>query len=191
VLNEDRIAPAHGFGTHPRRDMEMLTWVLEGALRHEDSLGTRAILKPGALQRLSAGTGVLHSEFNASDTEALHVLQIWMAPARLRLAPGYEQRTFAAAERRGRLTLLASADGRDQSVRVHQDVAVYALWLDAGDAVAHALAPDRRAWVQVTRGSVQLNGLELKTGDGAAVEGTGSLELGSSVASETLLFDLA
>jgi redox-sensitive bicupin YhaK (pirin superfamily) len=191
VLNEDRVAPAHGFGTQPHRDLEILTWVVGGALRHEDSLGTRSIVKAGDLQCLSAGTGVLHSEFNASDSAPLHLLQVWIAPVRQRLAPAYQQRTFAAAARHGRLVLIASADGRNGSVRVNQDVAIYTASIAARQALTHYSAADRHIWVQVTRGSVQLNGVDLRAGDGAAIENVETLQLSALSAAEALLFDLA
>lgn len=191
VLNEDRIAPSHGFGLQPRRDLEILTWVLAGTLRHDDSLGTSALVHAGSLQRLTAGTGVLHSEFNASDTEPLHLLQAWITPARLRTAPAYEQRTFDPRERCGRLSPIASRDGRNGSVRLQQDLYVYAGELAPGDVLTHTMAPDRHAWIQVTRGRIQLNGVELKAGDGAGVAACTTLELCALSASDTLLFDLA
>ena len=190
VLNEDRIAPAHGFGMQPQRDMEMLTWVLAGTLRHEDSLGTRSILNPGDVQRLTAGTGVLHSEFNASDSEPLHLLQAWITPSRTRRSPSYERRTFNTDERRGQLALIASSDGRAGSMTIDQDVAVYRAELDAGATTAYHFPAARHAWVHVIRGGIQLNGAALKAGDGAGVEGTGTIELRALSASHTLVFDL-
>lgn len=191
VLNEDRVTPGQGFGTHPHRDMEILSYVLEGALRHEDSLGTGSVIKVGDLQRMSAGTGVLHSERNASDAEPVHFLQIWITPERTRLRPGYEQRTFPAGTRRGRLTLLASRDGRDASVQVHQDVDLYSAMLDAGQRVRHDLKPGRHAWVQVARGGATLNRSVLEAGDGAAADDEAVLDVVASTEAEILLFDLA
>jgi redox-sensitive bicupin YhaK (pirin superfamily) len=195
VINEDRVAPGQGFGTHPHRDMEILSYVLEGALRHEDSMGTGAVIKPGDLQRLTAGTGVLHSEANASDTEPVHFLQIWLLPERPRLPPGYEQRTYPFQSRRGRLTLIGSRDGREGSVTIHQDVRVYSAVLTPGDGAVHALKEGRHAWVQVARGAVQLNGGFLKAGDGASVSDESSLELAVTLEAEAscdaLVFDLA
>ncbi len=191
VINEDRVAPGQGFGTHPHRDMEILSYVVDGALRHQDSLGTGSVINPGDLQRMTAGTGVLHSEFNASDTEPVHFLQIWIVPERSRLEPGYEQQAFPPAARRGRLTLVASRGGRLGSLTIHQDVDLFAAALAAKDGVAHALRPGRSAWVQVVRGAMQLNGRQLSAGDGAAITDELSLDLSSSGESEALLFDLA
>jgi redox-sensitive bicupin YhaK (pirin superfamily) len=190
VLNEDRVAPAHGFGMQPQRDMEMLTWVLEGSLRHEDSLGSHSIVKPGDVQAMSAGTGVLHSEFNASANEPLHMLQMWIAPARSRLSPRYQQRTFRLDEGQGRLLLIASDDGRQGSVAVHQDIAAYAARLDASVVASYTLAVDRYAWLQVARGRIQLNGTDLEAGDGAAITAPLTLELLGVMRSEFLLLDL-
>jgi hypothetical protein len=190
VLNEDRVAPGKGFPEHGHRDMEILTWVLSGELEHRDSLGNGSRIRPGELQRMSAGTGVKHSEFNPS-AEPLHLLQIWILPERDGLAPSYEQRHFPAAERAGRLRLVASRDGRDGSLRVHQDVAVHAALLGPGHAVAHALRPGRHAWLQVARGRCTLNGVALEVGDGAAVSDETSLRLERADDAEVLLFDLA
>src|SRR5437867_4305541 len=151
VINEDRVAPGRGFGTHPHRDMEILSYVLEGALRHQDSTGTGSIIKPGDLQRMTAGTGVLHSEANASDVEPVHFLQIWLLPEKPRLAPSYEQRTFPFDNRRGRLTLIGSHDGREHSITIHQDVDLFSAVLNAGDRASHALRAGRHAWVHVAR----------------------------------------
>jgi redox-sensitive bicupin YhaK (pirin superfamily) len=191
VLNEDRVAPGQGFGTHPHRDMEIISYMLEGELRHEDSMGTGSIIKVGDVQRMTAGTGVLHSERNASDTKPVHFLQIWVLPERNRLAPGYEQRTFPLADRRGRLALVASRDGREGAVAIHQDVDLFSTLLDTGSSVRHALPPSRHAWVQVARGDIALNGVELHAGDGASAADEGSLHLTASADSEVLLFDLA
>jgi redox-sensitive bicupin YhaK (pirin superfamily) len=190
VLNEDRVAPGKGFPEHGHRDMEILTWVLSGELEHRDSLGNGSRIRPGELQRMSAGTGVKHSEFNPS-AEPLHLLQIWILPERDGLAPGYEQRAFPAAERQGALRAIASPDGRDGSLRVHQDVVVYAPRLRAGEELEHELAPSRHAWVQVAAGSVELDGRRLEQGDGAAVSGESALRLVGLEDAELLLFDLA
>ena len=191
VINEDRVAPGKGFGTHPHRDMEIISYVLEGALRHEDSLGTGSIINVGDVQRMSAGTGVLHSERNASDSEPAHFLQIWLLPERTRIPPSYEQRTFPPASRQGRLTLIASRDSRDGSIQVHQDVDLYSAILGNGESVRHALAAGRHAWVQVARGEVGLNGTTLSAGDGAAVTDETELRLAAATDAEVLLFDLA
>ena len=191
VINEDRVIPGAGFPTHGHRDMEIISYVLEGALAHEDSTGTAATIRPGEVQRMTAGTGVRHSEFNASDKEAVHFLQIWILPEQEGLAPGYEQRAFSEEEKRGKLRLVASRDGRDGSVTVHQDVALYATLLGAGDKVSYDLKPGRHAWVQVARGQATLNGELLKEGDGAAIEKVERIELQGATDSEVLLFDLA
>jgi quercetin 2,3-dioxygenase len=190
VINDDRVAPARGFGTHPHRDMEIVSYVLEGALEHRDSMGTGSVIRPGDVQRMSAGTGVLHSEFNASKTEPVHFLQIWIVPDRRGHAPGYEQKTFPEAERRGRLRLVASGDGRDGSVTLHQDVALWAGVLDEGQQAELALAPGRHAWVHVARGAASVNGQRLGEGDGAAVSDEASLAL-EGHGGEVLVFDLA
>jgi quercetin 2,3-dioxygenase len=191
VLNDDRVAPGGGFGTHPHRDMEIVTYVLGGALAHRDSLGTGSVIKAGDVQRMTAGTGIRHSEFNASADEPVHFLQIWLLPERRGLAPGYEQRTVPEAEKRGRLRLVASHDGRDGSLTIHQDADVYAAVLDPGERASHRLRPGRHAWVQVARGSVTLNGQPLRAGDGAAVSDETSLDLAGTEPAEVLLFDLA
>ncbi len=191
VINEDRVQPGMGFPTHPHRDMEILTYPLEGALQHRDSMGTGSIIRPGELQRMSAGTGITHSEFNASRTEPVHLLQIWLLPERKGLKPSYEQKAFPEAEMRGRLRLVASQDGRDGSLTVHQDVSLYAGLLEPGQKVSHRLEPSRSAWVQVARGKVHLNGSALEAGDGAATSKEQEIELGSEDAAEILLFDLA
>src|SRR5580692_3546414 len=169
VINEDRVQPGAGFGTHGHRDMEIISYVLEGELAHQDSMGNGSVIRPGDVQRMSAGTGVRHSEFNESRTEAVHFLQIWIVPDRRGHAPGYEQKTFPEAERHGRLRLVASRDGRDGSVTLHQDVALYAGVLDEGQRAELALAPGRHSWVHVARGAVTVNGQRLGEGDGAAV----------------------
>ena len=191
VVNEDRVQPGGGFPTHGHRDMEIVTYVVEGALEHEDSLGTGSVIRPGEVQRMSAGTGVTHSEYNPSRTEPVHFLQIWILPERQGLAPGYEQRVFPAAEMQGRLRVVASRDGRDGSVTVHQDVRLLAARLAPGEEIVHSLAPGRHAWLQVVRGALVMNGTTLAAGDGAAVSDEARLALTASAPSELLLFDLA
>ena len=191
VINEDRVAPGQGFGTHPHRDMEILTYVLEGGLRHRDSMGNGEVIHPGEVQRMTAGTGLTHSEFNDSKTEPVHLLQIWIFPEKKELAPGYEQKFFADDEKRGRLRLVASPEASDGSVKIHQDARVYALLLGAGEEVTHRLAAGRAAWVQVARGSVTLNGARLEAGDGAAVSDESAVKLAGMKDAEVLLFDLA
>jgi redox-sensitive bicupin YhaK (pirin superfamily) len=190
VINDDRVAPGEGFPTHPHADMEIVSYVLEGALAHEDSLGTGSVIRPGEVQRMSAGPGIRHSEFNASDKEPVHFLQIWIVPERRGLEPGYEQKSFAAEEKRGRLRLVASRDGRNGSVTIHRDVALYATLLGSGESVTHELAPGRAAWVQVARGSVSIDGTPLGEGDGVAVDSARRLTLTGTDESEVLLFDL-
>lgn len=191
VINDDRVAPGAGFDTHPHRDMEIITWVLSGALAHRDSLGNGSTIVPGDVQRMTAGTGILHSEFNPSPSEPLHLLQIWLLPERKALPPSYEQRSFPSAAKRGRLRLVASRDGREGSVMVHQDAALYAAELAAGESVTHALDAGRFAWLQVARGGLVLNGGPLAAGDGAAISGETRLAIAAQADSEFLLFDLA
>ena len=191
VINEDHVAPGVGFPPHGHRDMEILTYVLSGAVEHRDSMGNRAVIRPGEVQRMTAGRGVTHSEMNPSPGEPLHLLQIWIHPDRRGLEPGYEQRPFPAEARRGRLQLVASPDGRDGSLTIHQDASLYAGAIGDGDEVEHRLAPGRHAWVQVTRGSVALNGETLEAGDGAAVSEESAARLRGSDDAEVLLFDLA
>jgi quercetin 2,3-dioxygenase len=191
VINEDRVAPGSGFDTHGHRDMEIISYVLEGALEHKDSLGTGSVIRPGDVQRMSAGTGIRHSEFNPSPSEPLHFLQIWLLPDRTGLAPGYEQKSFSDAEKRGGLRLVASRDGRDGSVLVHQDAYIYASLLDAGDEVRRALSPGRKGWIQVTRGKIDLNGSRLSESDGAGIEHETTLRIAAATDGvEFLLFDL-
>jgi redox-sensitive bicupin YhaK (pirin superfamily) len=191
VLNEDRVAPGRGYGSHPRRDLELVSYVIAGTLRHHDSLGTDTLVEAGGIQRLSAGTGVLHGEANASDTVPLHVLHIWIAPARTRLRPRYGQRACPLSARRGAVTMLASGDGRDGSLKIHQDVALSSIVLKPRERASYSLGPERHGWAQVVNGSVALNGVALAAGDGAAVSDEVELELTSTSVSETLLFDLA
>jgi redox-sensitive bicupin YhaK (pirin superfamily) len=191
VINDDRVAPGGGFDTHSHQDMEIISYVLEGAMEHQDSIGTGSVIRPGDVQRMTAGTGIAHSEFNHSRTEPVHFLQIWIVPERKGLEPGYEQKTFPLEERRGKARLVASRDGRDGSLTVHQDIDLYTSVLEASDEVAIALRPERSAWVQVARGAVTLNGTGLKEGDGAAVFDTAMLTLTSDTGGEVLVFDLA
>jgi quercetin 2,3-dioxygenase len=190
VINEDHVRAGHGFPTHPHRDMEIITYVLEGALEHRDSMGNGTVIRPGEVQRMSAGTGVRHSEKNSSTDEDVHLLQIWIIPAEEGLPPSYEQKMFEAGEKRGRLRLIASGDGRDGSVTIHQDADLYATLLEEGQEVSHTLAAGRHAWAQVARGEVELNGQLLSQGDGAAVSGETQLRIAGREASELLLFDL-
>jgi redox-sensitive bicupin YhaK (pirin superfamily) len=191
VINEDRVQPRRGFETHSHRDMEIVSYVLGGALEHRDSLGNGSVIRPGDVQRMSAGTGVTHSEFNHSPEELVHFLQIWILPEREGLEPSYEQKHFDDAERRGVLRLVASRDAREGSVRVHQDVDLFASLLGEGDALEHALGPGRHAWLQLARGHCELNGVRLEAGDGAAVSGEPLLRVSGARDAELLLFDLA
>jgi quercetin 2,3-dioxygenase len=191
VLNDDRIAAGAGFPQHPHQDMEIITYVLEGGLAHRDSMGNGSVIRPGDVQYMSAGTGVTHSEFNASKSEPAHLLQIWMLPEKKGLKPVYGQKNFAESEKRGRLRLVASPDGRDGSVTVRQDNELYATVLGKGESVRHELKRDRHAYVQVARGSVKLNGKELQEGDGAAISEEKAVELTGVKDAEVLLFDLA
>ncbi|HEX5046262.1 MAG TPA: pirin family protein, partial [Gammaproteobacteria bacterium] len=184
------VQPGQGFGTHSHRDMEIISYVLEGALAHKDSMGNGSVIRPGDVQRMSAGTGVTHSEFNHSKSDVVHFLQIWVKPERAGARPSYEEKHFDDADKRGRLKLIASRDGREGSVVIHQDVALYAARLEDGERVQHALAKGRRAWAQVTRGSVQVNGETLRAGDGVAVTSEPSLEIAGKDGAEVLLFDL-
>jgi len=190
VINEDRVQPGQGFGTHGHQDMEIISYVLEGALAHKDSLGSGSVLRPGEFQSMTAGTGIRHSEFNPSETELVHFYQIWIVPDRRGLPPRYDQRSFPEAERHDRLRLVASPDGRDRSLSIHQDVEVFLASLDEGRQVAHELEPGRYAWLQVLRGAVQVNNLALAAGDGVAVSDETSLTVMASKPSEVMLFDL-
>jgi redox-sensitive bicupin YhaK (pirin superfamily) len=190
VINEDRVDAGRGFPTHGHRDMEIITYVLEGGLAHKDSMGNGSIIRPGDVQRMSAGTGVRHSEANPSKDEPVHLLQIWILPDEEGIEPSYEEKRFDDEEKRGRLRLVASPDGSDGSVRLHQDARLYATVLDAAQQVVHQLQPDRHAWVQVARGSIEVNGQLLKQGDGAAVSEERELKITGKEPAEFLLFDL-
>lgn len=191
VINEDRVSPSNGFGTHGHRDMEIITYVLEGALEHKDSIGTGSVIQPGEVQRMSAGTGILHSEFNHSQTQPVHFLQIWLLPEKKGLSPSYEQRNFSPAKTPGKLHLVAARDGRENAVTVHQDVDLYAAVLKEGDRISHTLKPQRHTWVQVARGTITLNSLPLNTSDGAAISEETDVVIEATKDAEILLFDLA
>ena len=190
VINEDRVQAGRGFGSHGHRDMEIITWILGGALAHRDSMGNGSTIRPGDAQRMSAGTGVMHSEFNPSADEPTHLLQIWIEPDRLGVEPGYEEAHFPPETRRGRLRLIASNDGREGSVRIHQDAAVYATLLDGDEALKQAVAAGRRIYVHVARGEVTLNGHPLSAGDALMAEGERELVFERGRGAEVLLFDL-
>lgn len=190
VINEDRVQPGMGFGTHGHRDMEIISYVLEGSLEHKDSMGNGSVIRPGNVQRMSAGTGVRHSEYNPSEREGVHFLQIWIEPAARGIAPGYEEKHFDAASKRGRLRLIASPDGRDGSVTLHQDALVYAALLDGAESATLGLAPGRRAYVHVARGEVSANGQLLRAGDALKVTGEPAIRLESGHESEVIVFDL-
>jgi redox-sensitive bicupin YhaK (pirin superfamily) len=191
VINEDRVAPARGFGKHAHRDMEIVSYVLEGSLQHSDSLGTGSVIKPGDVQRMSAGTGVTHSEFNGSQSEPVHFLQIWLLPERQGIAPSYEQKAFGPEEQQGRLRLVASPDAHDGSLRIHTDARLYAGRFEPGTEAELALAKGRHAWVQVARGRIRLSGKELSAGDGAALSEEDAVRFTATAPSEVLVFDLA
>ncbi len=191
VINEDRVQPGKGFDTHSHQDMEIISYVIEGALEHKDSMGNGSVIRPGELQFMRAGTGVTHSEYNHSKTDLVHFLQIWVIPDKERLEPAYDQREFPPEERRGRLRLVASQDGAEGSIRVHQDMSLYATLLEAGQSLQHVLAPARHAWVQVVKGDLTVNGEQLSAGDGLGITEESSLELVASSGSEALLFDLS
>jgi len=196
VINEDFVAPGRGFDAHPHRDMEIITYVVRGALKHEDNIsspdspGHSLVLRPGEVQRISAGTGIVHSEVNPSADEPVHLLQIWITPDRRGHAPGYDQREFAAADRHNRLRLVASPSGREGSIPINQDAYMYAATLDAGASLRHALNPGRGAWVQVVKGGLAINGVALAAGDAAAIENEDALEIVAASEAEMLLFDL-
>lgn len=189
VLNDDTIAPGQGFGTHGHDNMEIVTYVLDGALEHRDSMGSGSVLRAGDVQRMSAGTGITHSEFNHSKDHPLRLLQIWLLPERTGLTPGYEEQNFPLADRLDQLRLIVSPDGADGSLTIHQDVRIHAGILSKGTSLDFSLAPGRHAWVQVADGSVRLHGMEMQVGDGAAVSGETSLTLDGQDG-EVLLFDL-
>jgi redox-sensitive bicupin YhaK (pirin superfamily) len=191
VMNEDVVAPGQGFGTHPHDNMEIVTYVLSGALEHRDSMGNGEVLRPGEFQRMSAGTGITHSEFNPSASEPVHLYQIWLFPAQKGIEPSYEQKRFDESERHNRLRLVASPDAADGSLTIHTDARVYLASLDAGQQVTQQLAPGRHAWLQVLRGAVTLNGQPLATSDGAAVSDETTLAIAATEEAEVMLFDLA
>lgn len=191
VINEDYIAPAKGFGTHGHRDMEIVTYVLEGELEHKDSIGNGSIMRPGDVQRMSAGNGIMHSEFNPSEENPVHLLQIWITPNQTGIDPSYEQKFFAVEDKQGKLRLVASPDGRDGSVTIHQNASIYASVLGNGEAVTHSIDGDRQVWVQVTKGEMTLNGETLKAGDGAGITAEKAITfIGQASETEFLLFDL-
>jgi len=191
VINEDIVQPGHGFPMHPHRDMEIITYLLEGALEHQDSLGTGSVIRPGDGQRMSAGKGIRHSEKNPSQTDPAHLLQIWILPERPGLEPSYEQKTFPAEEKRGKLRLIAAPSGEDGSVSIHQDAKLYVSLLEPGQEVSHQLGKGRHAWLQVAKGAVELNGNSLTQGDGAAISNEQKLTVKGRESAEILLFDLA
>ncbi len=190
VINDDVIAPASGFGTHGHRDMEIITYVLSGALEHKDSLGTGAIIYPGEVQRMTAGTGITHSEFNQSSTEPVHLLQIWIIPDTVDLTPSYEQKAFATAEKQGKLRLVASRDGQDGSVTIHQNLNLYIGLLEGDDSISYQVQPDRSAWLHVAQGEITIDGRILTAGDAIAYPSGSKLEISSESNGEILLFDL-
>jgi redox-sensitive bicupin YhaK (pirin superfamily) len=190
VLNEDRVIGGQGFGTHGHRNMEIISYVLDGELTHQDSIGTGSTIRPGDVQRMSAGSGVRHSEFNASKSNKLHFLQIWIQPNVTDIPPSYEEKRFEAADKRGRLRLIASPDGEGASVLVHQDVRLYSGLFDAGESARLELAPGRRAYIHVARGLVHANGVELNAGDALKLTDEGAVEIGQGAKAEVLVFDL-
>lgn len=190
VINDDRVVPGAGFGTHGHRDMEILTYVLEGALEHKDSLGTGSVILPGEAQVMSAGTGITHSEYNHSQTEPVHFLQIWILPDKEGLKPRYEQKAFPLEEKRGKLRLIAAKDGRDGAVTINQDVNLYTSVLEPGDVVNYHVQPHRYAWLQIAQGIATLNGEELRAGDGVQISVEEQLQISTQVGAEILLFDL-
>ncbi len=190
VINEDRVAPGGGFPTHPHRDMEIISYVIDGGLAHRDSTGVSSVIRPGDVQRMSAGTGVRHSEYNASDAEPVHFLQIWILPERQGLEPGYEQKTFVVEDKRGKLRLVGSRDGREGSVVIHQDADLYATLLEPGESASHRMSAGRYAWVQVVDGALAVNGERLRTGDGLAISGADELRLEAEAPTEALVFDM-
>jgi redox-sensitive bicupin YhaK (pirin superfamily) len=191
VINEDSVAGGRGFGTHPHRDMEIITYVIEGALEHKDSMGTSSVIRPGEVQRMTAGTGVTHSEYNPSQTEAVHLLQIWILPEQDGLTPEYEQRAFPVEGKQGKLRLVAARDGGDGVVNIHQDVSLYDASLAPGEKVSHQLEAGRGAWLQIVNGALKVNGATLERGDGASVNDETELTIEAVEQSDFLLFDLA
>ncbi|MEO5768062.1 MAG: pirin family protein [Polyangia bacterium] len=191
VINDDRVAPAQGFGTHTHRDMEIISYVLEGALEHKDSMGTGSVIKPGDVQRMSAGSGVAHSEKNGAESEPVHFLQIWIHPAARGIKPSYEQKHFSPEERQGRVRVVASPDGREGSISINADAVMYASLLNEGQKAELPLGPNRHAWVHVASGRVRVNGKELKEGDGAALSEEAAVRLEGVAQGEVLVFDLA
>lgn len=191
VVNEDRVKPGQGFPFHSHRDMEIITYILSGALEHRDSMGNGSVIRPGDVQRMTAGKGVSHSEFNSSADEPVHLLQIWIVPSTRNLEPGYEEKAFTSADRQGKLRLIASNDGRDGSVTIHQDASVYASLLNDGEKAEHMLGENRFAWIQIAKGEVRVNDVVLKQGDGASIKEESALELEANEPAELLLFDLA
>lgn len=191
VLNEDRVQPGRGFGTHPHRDMEIITCVLSGALEHRDSMGNGSVIRVGDVQRMSAGTGITHSEFNASEDQPVHLLQIWILPEREGITPGYEQKAVPRAERRGRLRVLAAPDGANGAVTIHQDARLLTAILDPGEEVCHSLDREKYAWIQVAAGDIVVNGESLRQGDGAAISGEEEIRIRGVTQAEVFLFDLA
>ena len=191
VFNDDVVQPGQGFGMHPHKDMEIISYVLSGALEHKDSIGTGSVIRPGDVQRMTAGTGVAHSEFNHSKSDVVHFLQIWIVPRERSLKPSYEQKAFPEAERKGKLRLVASPDGRDGSVTIRQDVSLYAALPVTGETLRHELGPGRHAWVHVARGHVEIGGEQLEAGDAVAISDARGLEVAGRDGSEILLFDLA
>ena len=192
VINEDRVQPGQGFGTHSHKDMEIISYVLQGELEHKDSIGNGSVIQPGDVQRMSAGTGIAHSEFNASDTDPVHFLQIWIQPERAGIQPGYEQKNFSLEEKRGKFKLVASPDGRYGSITIHQDANLYVAVLNKGDRVNYPTDNNRSLWLQIARGSAEINGQTLQAGDGAAITKETNIELATTIDdTEILLFDLA
>lgn len=191
VINEDRVAPGQGFGTHPHEDMEIVTYVLAGALEHRDSMGNGEVLRPGEFQRMSAGTGITHSEFNPSASEAVHLYQIWLLPEQRGIEPSYEQKRFPAEGNHNRLRLVASRQAREGSLLIHQDASIYLAQIDGGQRVVHSLSAGRHAWLQVLAGSVSLGGQKLETSDGAAISDESTLTIEAAQEAEIMLFDLA
>lgn len=191
VINEDRVSGGRGFGTHPHRDMEIITYIVDGALEHRDSMGNSSVIRAGEVQRMSAGTGITHSEYNPSKTDTVHLLQIWILPDRTGIQPSYEQNYYSEAEKRGNLRLIVSPDARDNSLKIHQDVGLYAAVLEKGESLEYPLAEQRHAWIQVVKGEIELNDRALKAGDGAAISEETQLQITTQSSGEFLLFDLA